>query len=392
MTLADLAFIDATGYHYADYPTFRSYFVQQYQTIYGADVYLEDDSQDGQWISVQAKGAFDSAAQGAAIYNSFSPATAQGVGLARVVKINGLEKEVASYSTVTLTIVGTAGTVITKGIAADTLNQKWDLPAVVTIPGGGTVDVVATAEQIGAVDADTNTVTTIFTPTQGWQTVNNAAAATPGAPIESDAQLRARQKLSVADPSLTVFDGTVGSVSNVSGVTKVRGYENDTGSTDANGVPAHSICVVVAGGANADIAAAIELHKTPGTGTYGNTTVLVYDAHGMPNNINFQRATTATISVRITLSAGVGWSTDFEALIEAAVAATINAGKIGDTVLFTKMFAPAYLNGLPQGQTYSIATIELKKNAGAFAQANVSLNFDENPVCNPATNVTFIIV
>lgn len=80
MELSDLVYIDSTGYHFADYPTFRQFFVQEYQTIYGADVYLEDDSQDGQFLSVQAKAAYDSAALGASVYNSFSPVSAQGTG------------------------------------------------------------------------------------------------------------------------------------------------------------------------------------------------------------------------------------------------------------------------------------------------------------------------
>ena len=84
----------------------------------------------------------------------------------------------------------------------------------------------------GAVAALANTVTGIFTPTQGWQTVNNSNPATLGVAVESDAELRVRQSVSVADPSLTVFEGTVGSVENVTGVTKTMGYENPTNSTD----------------------------------------------------------------------------------------------------------------------------------------------------------------
>lgn len=390
MQITDLVWIDETGYHYADYPTFRQYFVEKYQAIYGADVYLEDDSQDGQWISVQAQAAYDTAAQGGSTYNSFSPVSAQGVGLARVVKINGIEKQVPSYSSVVLTIVGVVGTVITDGIARDTLQQKWLLPAIVTIPGAGFIDVTATAEEVGAVTADADTISTIFTPTNGWQTVNNDDAATPGAAVESDANLRARQAVSVANPSQTVFDGTVGAVANVTGVTKVKGYENDTDATDGNGIPSHSICVVVAGGDDEDIGEAILLHKTPGTGTFGDTTVPLFDEHGMPIDIKFQRAAAATIAGEITLAANEGWSEDFIPLIQEAVAELINAGAIGNTILLTKLYAPAYLNGTAPGQTYDIASIELEKDGGGLAPTNVDLDFDEEPVCNPA-NINVVV-
>jgi len=386
-----LVYIDATGYHYPDYPTVQNWLISQYQGIYGADVYLEPDSQDGQFLAILSKAMYDCAALGASTYNSFPPLSAQGAGLSRVVKINGVSRQLPSFSTATLTIGGTAGTIITNGVAVDTLNQQWLLPGVVTIPDGGTIDVVATAAIVGAVTADSNTINSIFTPTRGWQTVNNSSAATPGAPVESDAALRIRQEQSVANPSLTVFEGTIGAVENVTGVTKVQGYENDTESTDGNGVPAHSICVVVAGGSNSDIAQAIQIHKTPGCGTYGDQTVMVYDSKGMPINIHFQRAVTATVHVQITMSTGVGWSDDYLVQIQDAVAAMVNSGEIGEPILLTKLFAPAYLNGVPPLTAYDIATIELAKNGGSYAASNLSLDFDENPVCDPTTDVTIII-
>lgn len=390
MTLADLVYIDDTGYHFADFPTIRQWLVEQYQGIYGADVYLQPDSQDGQLLSVFAQALYDTAALGASDYNSFSPSTAQGVGLSRNVKINGLERQSPSHSTAELVIVGSAGTIITDGVAQDTLQQKWNLPSPTTIPDAGTITVTATAQTEGAVQAEAATITTIFTPTLGWQTVNNPAVATAGAPVETDAELRVRQTESTANPSLTVVDGTAGAILNTEGVQKQRTYENDTGSTDGNGIPAHSICSVVSGGNDVDVAQVIALHKTPGAGTFGDTTELVYDAHGMPLNISFQRAEVATVQCTVTLAAGIGWSSSYEDLIKAAVAAFINAGRIGDTVLYTKMFGAAYLPGAP-GLSYDIATITLGKNGGGESAANVSLDFDENPTCDVSTDVTVIV-
>lgn len=391
MDVSTLAFIDSTGYHFADYPTFLAWLQDQYRGIYGADVYLESDSQDGQLLAIFAKALYDTAALGASVYNSFSPVSAQGTGLSRNVKINGVNRRVATHSTADLLIVGQTGTTITNGVAIDSLSQKWNLPASVTIPGGGMITVTATAQDEGAVNAAADTINQIFTPTLGWQTVNNVAGATPGVAAESDAALRIRQAQSTADPSLTVFDGTIGGVANLPGVTAVKGYENDTDMTDANSIPSHSICVVVQGGDDVEIAEEILLHKTPGTGTFGTTSELVYDAHGMPSTINFQRPTPATIHVQITLSAGPGWTTDYEPLIAAAVADIINNGGIGNDVLITKLFAPAYLNGLPAGSTYDIALLELKKNSGSFVTTNIDLDFDEIPVCDPLTDFTFIV-
>jgi uncharacterized phage protein gp47/JayE len=390
MDLSELVYIDDTGYHFADYPTFLEWRKEQYRAIYGADVYLEADSDDGQLLAVQAKSDYDTAALGASVYNSFSPVTARGVGLSRNVKINGLERNIPSYSTAVETIIGVAGTEIVNGVVTDSLNRKWDLPASVVIPLGGEIDVVITCQVIGAITASNGTITGIFTPTLGWQTAFNTLAATPGSAVESDSEVRARQAVSTANPSLTVLDGTVGAVANLTGVTKVRAYENDTDAT-VDDFPEHSITLVVAGGDDTEIAQAIQVHKTPGTATNGDTTELVYDSHGMPLEISFQRALPATIDVEITVNPGVGWSADYEALIAQAIADVINAGKIGDDVLLTKLFGPAYLPGTPASLTFDIESIELGKNGGGVSASNVDLDFDEDPVCDPLTDITVIV-
>lgn len=384
MDVTDLVFIDSTGYSYADYPTFLSWLQSGYQTIYGADVYLGADSQDGQFVALLAQALFDTAALGASVYNSFSPVTAQGVGLSRLVKINGLTREIPSNSTVELTIVGTAGTVISNGVAQDILNQLWDLPATVTIPGGGTITTTATAENPGSITADASTVTTIFTPTLGWQSVTNSSPATPGAPVESDATLRARQAVSTSLPAQTVFDATISGVENVAGVTDVRGYENYTGSTNGDGLPPHSISVVVTGGLDQDIGNVIMSYKTPGTNTYGNTAVDVVDAKGMPLTINFQRSVVATISAQVTISTNAAYSSAYAAQIQAAVAAQINSFLIGNNVLLNTLFAPAFLIGTPAYGSFTVTSILLEKNSGGFFASDVTILWDEQPVCAAA--------
>ena len=72
-----------------------------------------------QFLGIVAAAINDSNAAAVAVYNSFSPATAQGNGLSSVVKINGITRLVASNSTVDLTVVGIAGTTITNGQASD---------------------------------------------------------------------------------------------------------------------------------------------------------------------------------------------------------------------------------------------------------------------------------
>lgn len=391
MALTDLIYVDATGLHYPDYDVILATLKDEYRAIYGSDVYLEADSQDGQWLAVNALALFDTIQVAASVYNSFSPATAQSDALSRNVKLNGLRRSVATYSQVDLAIGGTVGTTITDGQAQDTLGQKWNLPSSVVIPISGTITVTATAADIGAIAAAPNTITKIVTVTLGWQTVNNVAAATVGAPVETDAALRRRQALSVALPALSIFDGLVGAIASLIGVTRIKGYENDGDTVDANGIPAHAISMVVEGGISQEIGEVIALKKTPGTGTYGTTSVSTIDSQGLGNVINFYRPTVATISVEVSLTALTGYTTAVGEAIKAAVAADINGLDIGAIVRLTKLYLPANLSGDPSGDTYNVTLLRTKKNAGAFGTSDITLGFNESAMCSAATDVTLIV-
>jgi Uncharacterized homolog of phage Mu protein gp47 len=391
MAISDLIFVDQSGLHYPDYPTVLTYLQGEYRTIYGADTYLEADSQDGQWVAILALAMFDSMQVAAAVYNSFSPLTAQKDALSRNVKINGIARLVASYSTADLTIVGQPGTTIVNGQAKDTLDQKWNLPASVTIPVGGSIVVTATAEQIGAVSAAAGTINKIATPTLGWQTVNNVAAATIGDPVETDAELRRRQAQSTMIPSLSVMEGIVGAVASLAGVNRYRGYENDTGTANADGVPAHAISLVVEGGTTQAIAEAIAAKKTPGTATYGTTSYTTYDQYGVPNIINFFRPTAATISVEVSLTARTGYLSTTAAAIKAAVVDYIDNLLIGDDIYISKLYVPANLSNTVAADTFDVTQIRIKKNAGSWVTTNLTLAFNEIAQTDLA-NVTVIAV
>jgi uncharacterized phage protein gp47/JayE len=393
MALAELVYIDETGYHYPDYPTCLAYYQDAYREIYGNDVYLEPDSQDGQWMAVQAQAFYDTAALGAAVYNSFSPMTASKDALSRNVRLNGIKRQVPSLSNVDLDIVGQAGTSIVDGVAINKVtNSKWMLPALVVIPVSGTITVNAVAAELGATQSAPGEIDVIGTPTRGWQTVTNPLAAVPGAPVESNAELRRRQAVSTALPSLTVLDGTIGAVANVTGVTRYAGYENDTKVTDADGIPGNSIAIVVEGGAVQDIVNAIGTKKTPGTGTFGTTDGIFYDTYGLPKEIHFFRPTIATVTTEITLKALQGYTTGYEDQIAQAVTDFYNSLKIGSDVFHSKVFTPANLPNAPEvGSTFDIQGIKLGKNAGVQAATNVVIGFTE-VAFGDVSDVTFVYV
>src|SRR3954471_2605601 len=279
-----------------------------FQSIYGSDAYIAPDSKDGQLLAVVAKAVDDSNAATVAVYNGFSPATAVGNALSSNVKINGLRRNVPTRSTVVVRLTGTVGTVIpADSIMSDVAGARWTLVTDVTIPAAGFIDQTVVGEEFGAVSAPIGTITRIETPQRGWQSVSNTTPATLGAPVETDAALRQRQAGSVALPSLTIMDGISAAIMALDGVLEVRGYENNTNATDANGLPAHSISMVVRGGINTAIATAIARKKTPGIATYGNQTVTVTDTNAANMNIQYTIPTVKQILVAITITSRPGY-------------------------------------------------------------------------------------
>lgn len=381
--------IDENGIYKPDYEEARSYFVAAFQGIFGDDIYVDPDSQDGQQIAILSSAVNDANAMAVEVYNSFSPSSGRGAGLSSTVKINGIKRRVASFSTVDLLITGQSGTTITNGVATDDAGNRWALPASVTIPPDGDIAVTATSKAIGAIAAAANTITSIGTPTRGWQAVTNPAAATPGAPVENDAQLRIRQSVSTAIPSLTVFEGTLGAVASIVGVSRYRGYENDQDTTNADGIPGHTISLVVDGGDAQAIGEAIAAKKAPGTGTFGTTSVDVIDEYGVTRAIEFFRPTSVAIKAEITLTARQGYSTAIATQIKQAVVDYINAIRIGDDVVLSKIYLPANLFGGAGSQTFEIGSLKIAKLANPLGSSDIVIAFNEAATAMIA-NITIV--
>ncbi|WP_446030633.1 baseplate J/gp47 family protein [Lelliottia amnigena] len=384
-TLGLSATVTAEGISAPDYQTILDTLTGYFCEIYGIDAYLDPDSKDGQMVAIYARAIHDANDTAITIYNCFSPSTGYGAALTSNVKINGIARRGATNSTVDLVLTGTAGTTITNGTAKDTNNVIWRLPALVSIGVGGTVTVTATCSNSGAVAALAGAIATINTPTRGWSSVTNPAAATVGAPAETDSELRIRQGQSVALPSLTPFEGVDGAIANVAGVTRHKLYENDTGATDSNGLPPHSISAIVDGGDVTAIAQTIRGNKGQGTATYGTTSVTVPDKYGNPHVISFSRSTDVPIYGHITLKAFTGYTSQIGVQIQQAVADYINGLTIGDSVLLSRIYSPANLGVVSGGSAryYDIQELLIGKSAGAVAAANVNIAYNESASCKP---------
>jgi uncharacterized phage protein gp47/JayE len=358
--------VSSTGVTIPSYTDIVNSLVASAQSIYGSDIYLDADSQDYQMISAFASMVNDSNLLLQAVYNARSPATAIGAGLDAVVSINGIERLAASSSTVPITITGTSGTMITGGIVQDANGNNWGLPSPTIIGSNGTATVTATCQTPGAISAPAGTITTIVTPTLGWTSVTNATAATVGTAQETDSALRSRQAISTAQPSQTVLEGLQGTLASLTDITQFRVYENDTNTTNALGIPANSISVVVEGGTPQEIGNAIWTRKTPGCGTFGASTVSITDQYGVVTPINYFAVAYTQIMVAYVVNQLTNYTTDTTAAIQAAGAAYVNSLPIGGELYLSGLWGAALgVNSNPSSPTFSVVSVQAAVNLGA---------------------------
>lgn len=174
-------------------------------------------------------------------------------------------------------------------------------------PGTGAVDLPMVAEVSGPIGADPNTLTQIQTPISGWRGVTNLASDTQGQLVETNPALRVRREAELAQQGTSTHEAIRAALLKVGAgtanpVTSVKIIDNETDLTDANGLPPHSLCAIVLGGADADVANAL-WKATGGSGifTYGNTTVVITDSQQNPQTVNFFRPIAVPIYISLTV-------------------------------------------------------------------------------------------
>lgn len=371
--------ITPTGIVVPSYADVLAALVTLFKSIYGNDIVITPNTQDGQFLGLLAQAISDNNQLAAAVYNAFSPVFAQGTGLSSVVKINGIRRNVPSNSTCVVTIVGVALTPINNGQVGDNqgLGTTWTLPFLVTIPLSGTIDVTATCEQEGAVTLGTGQLSVILTPTLGWQTVSNGSnQPAPGAPVEGDAALRQRQSVSTGLPAQTPRAAIQANVANVAGVIAVIVYNNDTGAPDGNGVPGHSIAAVVEGGDVLAVATAIFDKKSEGTGTFGTTSQTVIDENGVPDTINFFEVAFTDIWAIVTITPLAGFNATIGDAIVAAVVSYVNSLPIGAPVVYFALAAAATLQGQTGAGTFRVEAVTTGTAPSPVGTVDIAISFN----------------
>lgn len=389
-------FVDDAGLHLPAYNDVFQYLLTQYAAIYGQGIVADISTSDVQSISIFALMIMDAYNTAQAVFNGMSPQNAVGIQQDALYLLNGITRDEATFSTAPGTVHGTVGFTLVGRVAQDQNGNLWTIPTV-TIPTGGVATIVLTCQTPGPVTAGSGQINIKNNPTAGWTSVTNTAAATPGAPIETDSNFRARQVVSVALPSQTEVTGTIAALGQLAGVTRVAqgiptpggpgtSVENPTGAADSWGNPAHSISMVVEGGNSLDVATAIYNNKTPGALTNGSTTVNVTDPiTGAVMGISFYFSTAVPIFVAVTLTPLPGYTTATTIAIQNAIAAYLNTLGIGELVSISALTAAAMaVNPNLSNPIFSITLLEAGLSSGSESGTDININFHSNATGNPA--------
>jgi hypothetical protein len=302
--------LDATGLTLKTSAELIAYFTNAYQTIYGADVNLDQDSPDGQMMMIFVQAVLDQQDITMQIYNSFDPDNTFGVVLDQRIAINGIQRKGGTF-TVTpetivvdraLSLIGINDDPNNPYTVQDSAGTMWQLQTTQNFASAGTYIASFQAALPGAVLSLPNTITIPITQVLGVDSVNNPSSySVLGINEETDPTVKIRRQQSTALGSQGFLSGLYAALNNINGVSFAKVYENDTGVTDGDGVPSHSIWVIIAGSAAAvDIANAIYLKRNAGCGMFGAQSYLITQADGSLFAILWDFVTPDTLYIKFT--------------------------------------------------------------------------------------------
>lgn len=177
-------------------------------------------------------------------------------------------------------------------------------------------------------------------------------------PGESDASVRKRMNAAIAAKGIFTFDALSAALRQIPGVSHFLIRANDEESA-VDGVPAHTLAILVQGGNANRIAEAIWQKKPPGVGTDGTLTRTVTDEKGQEHTVKFSRPGMLTVHYRITLKTYDGFDLS---VVQPAIRAALmdlmnNKFEIGQELIVPQLYGLLYQAAGDYAATFAISDI-----------------------------------
>ena len=267
------------------------------------------------------------------IYDAMSITNNSGIPLDNILELIDMARQSAMKSTATVTCTVSKATQIPAGSMVKTdANVYFETDEDLVFTGAGSDDVGVTCTENGPYNAAIGEIDNIVSSINGWTTVTNADAATPGRLRETDAELKIRHASAVSTSGDRDSSSIYEAVGNVDGVSAV--YVDDS---------SYPVAIYVIGGTDADVAAAIDGQLTIGIETTGTTSVDVYSTTTKQyKEINFTRATDLDIYIDLEITTTPLFPADGDDQIKDAIDDLFDGNNIGDDVIYLQLPAAVY--------------------------------------------------
>jgi uncharacterized phage protein gp47/JayE len=323
----------------------------QMRGVYGNSITVDQDSPDGQFLGIIAKEILDLETYAWSLYAQFDPDFAEGEMLNKIIKICGISRTPSTQSTCEVTITTTTDLTLDAGYeVADDNEQSWITKEDQDLTTGENT-VTLYAEEYGKVEAQAGEINSPVTIVIGVSSVTNPADATAGTDEETDEELRIRRQKSLENASYSTVSGLLAKIEDIEEVSDAVIHENTDDDEDDNGIPGHSIWLIVDGGDVEDIAEIMAKNKTAGTGMKGDTsgiyTETVTKTDGTTFEINhemkFDRPTDIELYISLTVTrTDTDSPADTDLMKEYLVALEYS---IGDSVQANSLYSTVYNAG-----------------------------------------------
>lgn len=372
---------------------------------FGGGVNPQLSSPQGQLAQSQTAIIGNKNDQIAEISNQVDPDTASGRWQDAIGRIYFIERISASGTVVTGTCGGKVGTIILAGsIAEDTSGYLYYSLTDATIGSGGVVDVDFQCSTTGPIACPAGSLSKIFRAQIGWDSITNLTAGSPGVDVESRADFEFRRRNSVAANAVNSPQSILASVLGVQNVLDAYVKDNDKNTDITYGatsfpIAKNSVCVSIAGGDHAAVAAAIWKKKSLGCSYTGNTLFKVEDRDGYEApypeyDVTWLTPTASAIYYDVQISANDLLPYDVQDSIRQAIIRAFNGDDGGTRArIASTLYAGRYYAGVSAvDPNVNILSITLGFSASTLG-TSLALGIDQRPALSPENiNVELVSV
>lgn len=372
----------------------------EWQNAFGASLSLNPSTPQGRIIEMSVTARRAVLETCALVANQINIDYATGQFLDGVASLFTINRKAATGSYALCTVTGVPGTVIPSGSrVSNTDGNIFISRNSVTLDGSGSATVYFYSENKGAIPAALNTITAINSPVNGWETVSNdiASGIFIGSEQESDSAFRARVKASRYS-GLAMLGSIKSALNQLDGISGYALYNNPTNAnktvTNEDGTDSpvvlspHSICLIVAGGSNQDIADALFNTVPVGCGyteiSGSSVTVSVPDEVGgrtLYYDITFNTAESASAEVTVKVRSGNYSGDDLAGAIRNAISAWAS-GNVPDVdpIMIGKSVSAFEVGAAISDQIPDIAIQEVTIGASGGVQGYTPLSVQANEI------------